>query len=209
MARPRIRPGRTPDLDRLYGTAETQAGYFTTAQASECGYSRPLLHHHVKANRFERTAHGIYRLVQFPTSEYEDLVVSWLWSGRAGTFSHETALVLHHLSDALPSVKHLTLPAAWERRRLRVPPGTFVHFADVSPAEIAWRGPIPVTTPLRTVTDCAQDHVDPGLITQAIEQGLGRGSFDAEAIKSSFAAIGQDARLHLQRRSRPRRIVRR
>jgi predicted transcriptional regulator of viral defense system len=208
MPRRRIHPGPIPDFAKLYETAQTQAGYFTTIQAGACGYSRPLLHHHVQANRFERAAHGIYRLVQFPTSDHEDLVVTWLWSVRAGTFSHETALVLHQLSDALPSVKHLTLPASWKRRRLHVPPGTFLHFSDLPPAARGWRGPIPVTTPLRTVTDLVQDHADVDLVRQAIEQGLERGMFDKEAVSSSLAAIDQDPR-PLLRSHRRRRVVRR
>ena len=55
----------------------------------------------------------MYRLVEFPTGEHEDLVIAWLWSDRAGVFSHDTALALHNLSDALPAHLHMTLPATW------------------------------------------------------------------------------------------------
>lgn len=202
MARPRLHPGNSPDLSKLYELVETQAGYFTTAQAHACGYSRPLLHHHVRTNRFERTAHGIYRLVQFPASDHEDLVVSWLWSGRQGVFSHETALALHELSDALPAVKHLAVPTSWKRRRLQVPPGTVLHFADVPRDAQAWRGSVPVTTPLRTVTDCIQDHADPVLVRQAIEQGIKRGLFSVDDVTASVSAVGQDPRTLLPRRRR-------
>jgi predicted transcriptional regulator of viral defense system len=59
----------------------------------------------------------------------------WLWSERVGVFSHETALGLHELSDVLPARIHLTLPAKWRRRRLRVPKGVVVHHADVDRRE--------------------------------------------------------------------------
>lgn len=182
---------------------ETQAGYFTTSQAADCGFSRPLLHHHSSANRFERVAHGIYRLVQFPPGENEDLVVAWLWSGREGTFSHETALALHELSDALPAVKHLTTPRSWNRRRIRVPPGVVLHHADLPAKAIAWKGPVPVTTPIRTVADCVGDDVDPGLLAQAIEQGLQRGLFDRDRLEDAIGAAR--LRRFLPRRTRTRR----
>ncbi len=84
-----------------------------------------------------RVRRGIYRLVHFPASEHEDLVVLWLWAEQAGVFSHETALALHDLSDALPGKVHLTVPASWRRRRLRVPAGLVLHFADVGDVDRA------------------------------------------------------------------------
>src|SRR5579863_8308772 len=93
--------GTTPDWDRLYETAAAQAGYVSLTQSLEAGYSRQLLRHYVKEGRLERAGRGIYRIVHYPIGENEDLVPLWLWSNQAGIFSHETALMLHQLSDAL------------------------------------------------------------------------------------------------------------
>ncbi len=166
-----------PDPDRLYEIAVAQAGCFTTRQAAEAGYSRPLLDHHVRGERFHRLRRGIYRLVHFPSGEDEDLVVAWLWSDRQVVASHGTALALHGLSDALPARIHLTVPASWARRRLTVPSGYVLHFADVPDAARAWAGAVPVTTPLGTVLDCRGGAVSPNLVAQAIRQGLARGLF--------------------------------
>jgi len=111
-----------PDPDRLDEIAVGQAGCFTTRQAAEAGYSRPLLDHHVRAGWFRRLRRGVHQLVHFPSEEDEDLVVAWLWSDRTVVASHETALALHGLSEALPARIHLTVPASWARRRLTVPP---------------------------------------------------------------------------------------
>src|SRR6185312_13920789 len=100
----------TPDWNRLYETAAAQAGHFTTKQAAEAGYSPQLLIHYLHAQRAVRVRRGIYRLVHFPAGEHEDLVVAWLWSELAGVVSHQSALALHGLSDALPAHIHLTLP---------------------------------------------------------------------------------------------------
>src|SRR5258706_8889267 len=137
----------TPDWDRLYELAAPQSGYFTLSQAREAGYSPPLVQHHLGAGRIERVARGVFRLVHFPPSDHEDLVVPWLWSDRPGVFSHETAPMLHELSDVLPSSRHLSVPASWAHRRLRVPKRVILHFQDLARTDVAWKGAGPVTTP--------------------------------------------------------------
>jgi predicted transcriptional regulator of viral defense system len=166
-----------PDHAALFAVASCQEGYFTTDQAEAAGYSRPLLDHHLHSGRFVRVRRGVYRLVEYPAGEHEDLVVAWLWSRQAGVFSHETALALHQLSDALPAHLHLTLPSTWSRRRLLVPDALRLHFADVEDGERAWVGPVPVTTPIRTLHDCQTVHVAPDLLAQAFRDGLARGLF--------------------------------
>ena len=112
---------------------------------------------------------GIYRLVHFPAGEHEDLIAAWLWSDQAGVISHHTALALHDLSDALPSKVHLTLPQAWRRRRLRVPPGVVIHHANVPPDDLAWFGAAP------TLNDCAREALAPDLLRHAAQQAIRRG----------------------------------
>jgi len=165
----------TPDWDRLFEIAVAQDGLFTTQQAAEAGYSPQLLAHHLGAGRMLRVHRGIYRLVHFPAGDHEDLTAIWLWSERAGVFSHETALALHDLSDALPSQVHLTLPKAWRRRRLRTPDGVILHHGDIPDSERRWFGPVPATVPLRTLEDCARDHLRPDLLRGAALDALHRG----------------------------------
>lgn len=170
-----------PDWDGLYAVAQGQSGYFTTAQAARLGYSRPLLHKHLAGGRMVRVRRGIYRLVHFPASDHEELVVHWLWSEQAGVFSHESALALHDLSDVLPGKIHLTLPAAWRWRRLRVPAGLVLHFADVGAADRVSFAAVPVTAPLRTLRDSLEADVAPTLVQQAILQARRRGLITAAA----------------------------
>ncbi|MCC6463719.1 MAG: type IV toxin-antitoxin system AbiEi family antitoxin domain-containing protein [Planctomycetes bacterium] len=169
-----------PDWGRLYETAAACGGYFSTRQAAESGYSVQLLKKHVGAGRLRRARRGIYRVVHFPAGEHEDLIEIWLWSGLAGVFSHETALALQDLSDALPGRIHLTLPASWQRRRLRVPRGVVLHFADVARADQTWVDAIPVTGPRRTIADCIVADVQPDLVRQALQQAGGNGSISRE-----------------------------
>jgi predicted transcriptional regulator of viral defense system len=133
-----------------------------------------------------RSGRGILRIVHFPATEGEELVPFWLWSKKEGVFSHETALMLHNISDALPAKRHMTVPSSWSTRRVRVPRGLSLHVRDLSKAGRTWIGSVPVTTPLQTVIDCHRDHVQPDLVEQAIAQGVKRGLFRRNDLKNLF-----------------------
>lgn len=172
-----------PRWSQLYETAAAQEGHFTTAQAAEAGYYPQLLTKYLNNGRIVRVRRGVYRLVHFPPGDHEDLVVVWLWSDRAGVLSHETALALHQLSDALPSKAHLTLPAGWTSRRLQLPTGVVPHFADLADGDRTWAGAVQITTPARSVIDCADAGVSPELVEQAIDEGLHRGLFTESMVE--------------------------
>lgn len=178
---------RAPDWDHLFEIAAAQEGLFTTQQASEAGYSPQLLAHHRRAGRMLRVRRGVYRLVHFPAGDHEDLTAVWLWSEQEGVFSHQSALALHDLSDALPSQVHLTLPNAWKKRRLRVPDGVVLHYADI--AERNWFGPVPATAPLRSLNDCAAEHLPPELLRDAALDALNLGLVERDQLDAVEAAL--------------------
>jgi predicted transcriptional regulator of viral defense system len=171
-----LEPATKPDWDRLHAVAVSQEGYFTTAQAADAGYSSQLLSEQIPAGRIERCWRlGIYRFVDFPAGDHEDLIVEWLWSERAGVFSHQTALARYDLSDVLPARTYMTLPAEWRDRGLLVSGEIVVHYDDVPLDDRVWFGPVPITSPRRTLEDCARGHLSPDLLRQAARQALSRG----------------------------------
>ncbi len=172
-----------PRWSELYETAAAQEGHFTTAQAAEAGYYPQLLTKYLNNGKIVRVRRGVYRLVHFPPADHEDLVVIWLWSKRSGVFSHETALALHQLSGALPAKAHLTLPAVWKSSRSRVLPGVVLHFFDIADTDRGWAGSVQVTTPTRTVIDCAAAGVSPLIVEQAVDEGVHRGLFTTAQIE--------------------------
>lgn len=173
---------RKTSWDKLFQAAEGQAGLFTAGQAEQAGLYRQLLRRYVEHGRVRRLRRGIYRVVHFPSTDHEALAELWLWTNRVGVFSHETALSLHDLSDVLPKRVHATVPAEWHNRRLRVPPGLVLHYAALATNERAWVGPVPVTTPERTLVDCVRDHVAPDMVAQAISQAGARGLVSRERL---------------------------
>src|SRR3954469_614607 len=158
-----------PDWRALLQIAYRQSGYFRTAQAAAAGFSNQLLRKHRLTGRIARPLRGVYRLVDVPPGDHDDLVALWLWSEQAGVFSHETALALHELSDALPARVHMTVPSSWSRRSA-VPRLLVLHHAKVPADDRTWVGSVPVTTVARTLRDAVDAGVDPDLVAQAISE---------------------------------------
>ena len=134
----------------LRTTAQQQGGYFTAKQAKVLGYGYSHIGYHLSTGAFERVEHGLYRLADLPPAENEDLIRLSLWSrNRAdepqAVVSHESALVLHDLTELLPSEIHLTVPHAF---RKEPPTGCVLHKAMLSAADVEERIGFRTTTPL-------------------------------------------------------------
>lgn len=157
-------------LHRLYDTAESQSGYFTTAQADSIGVSRRLLTHYTKTGALQRVRYGLYRIARFPSMPHEDVQQALLWVGEPAAASHLTALVVYGLSDAMPARVHITVdrPFTGSQR------GVVVHTSSsLQPDETIRREGITVTSPLRTIADVAA--IDRRLALQALDEALERG----------------------------------
>ena len=185
---------RRPDHEQLYSIAEAQGGYFTAAQAREAGFSYERLSDHRKTGRFERVVHGIYRLVQFPSSRFEDLYVAWLRTGPKSAISHESALALYDLSDVIPRAIHVTVPRTASRRRK----GIRLHTNRLGPDDVTRREGLPVTTPARTVADVASAGLSEDRVRQAIQQALRRGLTNSERLLAQAERRGGRAAAIIQ-----------
>lgn len=185
----RAESGVVPSWTQLYAYAQGQAGFFTTKDAAEHHIGTALLTHHVRTGKLVHAARGVFRFAQYPPFERDELVPLWLWSDRQGIFSHETALSLLAVSDLAPTHVDLTVPASWRRRRLRVPAGLMLHFADVAASERSSWGPLPCTGLVRTLNDCVEAGVEEQFLAQAVSEAVRRGQLladDRERLRSEL-----------------------
>ena len=184
-------------LDRsecLFDIASMQWGYFTTAQARDCGYSWALLSHHTRAGRFKRILRGIYRLRDYPSTPREEVVVSWLAAGKeSAVISHESALELLDLSDIVPAAVHVTVPR--EKRYLAHLADTIVHTTakPLAKKETVVREGIRLTSPTRSIVDAAEWGTAPEQIIMAVQQALARRMTTPERLEE--AATGRSKRV--------------
>jgi predicted transcriptional regulator of viral defense system len=175
------RPAPDSPWQSLFKLAATQEGLFSARQATKVGCSQQLLAKYIASGRVERVQRALYRIVDFPAGEHEGLMAVWLWSRNEGVFSHETALFLHNLSDALPIRAHITLPAGW-KPRVQIPEDVAIYRADLADGDRTWMGPLPVTSVRRTLSDCLHASVAPELVAQASAQAAERGLITAAEI---------------------------
>ena len=176
---------RRPSERELFEVAAGQAGYFTARHAHAAGYSDALLKHHVDTGRFEHPRRGIYRLRDFPRERFEDLVELQLWAGTGAVLSHETALVVHDLTDLLPQRIHITVPRTTKRRL--TDPRIQLHRSSLRPSEAEKVESVSVTTATRTLKDVA-GRIESEQFDLAVRQALERGLTDRRKLHAALGA---------------------
>ncbi len=161
----------------LRAISQEQGWYFTAKQASRLGYDYPHLAYHVSTGAFVRVDHGLYRLAAMPRPENEEFIRLSFWSRNRSdqpqaVVSHESALVLHDLTDLLPGRIDLTVPPGFRK----VPPtGCVLHRAVLSEADVEDRIGFKTTTPLRTLLDVAAGTTSQEQLEIAAREALERG----------------------------------
>lgn len=164
-----------PRFECLFDIASTQWGYFTTAQARDCGFSWALLSYHARSGRFTRVHHGIYRLRDYPSVPREEVIIAWLAAGKeTAAISHESALELLDLSDVVPSAVHVTVSR--EKRYLARLPDTIIHtaVAPLTRRDTVVREGVRLTSPARSIVDAAEWGTAPEQIIMAVQQAIDR-----------------------------------
>lgn len=172
---------------KLFTVASGQMGYFTTKQAIQSGIPDNNHPYHVKAGHWKREKRGIYRLQNYPVSDFEELMVWYLWTKNKndipqGVFSHDTALDLYELSDINPSKVHVTVPVTF-RRSGKVPKEICLHKNALNETEIKGFHGMKITTPIRTLFDLVHEgKIGAELVKQAVEQGFKKGLISQKQI---------------------------
>lgn len=182
--------------ERLFQVAVLQGGFFTTRQAREAGYADNTHPHHVRSGNWIREHRGIYRLARFPLAARPDLMLWQLWAHNRrgepqGTYSHDTALSLHGLSDAMPAKLEMTVPPGFQRMAA-IPKALRLHSGRLDKDDTETADGVRVTTALRTLVDViVEDRLAVELQVQALREALRRGLVTARQlaqVKSSRRA---------------------
>lgn len=185
---------KTYAYDAVHELALEQHGVFTPAQAAEAGVRGTALTMMVNRGRLVRIAHGLLRDPGTPISRWTQYAAAVWWPyGVTGVLSHETALAILDLSDVNPARLHVTVPKAHRSRR-RPLRGMVLHHADLAQDEIMSVEGLPITTAWRTIRDCAETHLGPALLRQAIEEARSKGYLtEREAGRLRDDVLGEGA----------------
>jgi very-short-patch-repair endonuclease len=134
--------------------AEQQLGLITLAQALACGLSERTIRSRLAAGIWLRCQPGVYAIAGAPASEDRSLLAACLCAGRVVAVSHRSAAARWGL-DKLSRARLLDVSVDRERG-VRVE-GVVLHRSrDLRPEHIVRHGPLPITTPARTLVDLGQ-----------------------------------------------------
>ena len=157
----------------IEGRAAAQFGVVSRDQAIEVGATRRMLEGRVESGAWPLLMPQVHRVFVGAGVTCQLAMAATLWSGPDGLVSYETAAVLWDLEGIKTTTVHLTVPKG---RSLRSSKVKVHHTCDLLPADVGVRGPIRVTSALRTAIDLA-GVVVPEVLEVAIESALRRGLF--------------------------------
>jgi predicted transcriptional regulator of viral defense system len=176
----------------LYQIAEDQGGYFSLSQANTIGIRRTQVYRAVRQATIERAYPGVYRLVLFPASQFEEVYSAVVSMGDKAVVGYETALYVYGLSDIIPGDIHLIMPRSSSRRRKHVK----MHTTSLDDQDITTYEGFRITSVARTIVDVLAAHADLDQVHLAISQALTRGMTTREKLidqaeKRSQRILGQ------------------
>ena len=169
---------RRPIFDSLVETASDHHGYVTMLQARAAGADPTQLRLLAGSGRLEHVARGVYRVPVLPRSEHDDLAFAIAWARGRAVVSHESALVLHDLSNVNPSVVHLTAPPDNYPRAQGSAP-VRIHRRHLPVNDVTVVDGLPVTTVARTIVDCQELGTDQAQLRLAISNARQSGELSA------------------------------
>lgn len=184
------------DLRRqLVALASGQGGYFTAAQAKDVGYSYQAQAYHRQAGNWVQIDRAIYRLLEWPPSEHDDLIRWTLWSGDRAVVSYETALATHEVGEFEASRIHLTVPPGFRKDD----DALVLHKAVIPTADIEDRGGFRITTVARSLIDVASLAPDEDQLARAIEDALSQGKTTLRRLRNRAEEVSPRGALFIER----------
>jgi very-short-patch-repair endonuclease/predicted transcriptional regulator of viral defense system len=162
---------------RVARVAEEQLGLVTIWQLREFGLAASTTNAAVERGRLHPVFHGVYSVGHRYLTVHGRLLAATMACGEGSVVSHGTAAWLHGLRERRPEAIDVIAPVEAGRkitgiRRRFVPPTVG--------GEVWRRQGVPVTSPARTIVDCAGS--DPGGVEGMIEQAAVLRLLDIRAI---------------------------
>ncbi len=181
-------------MDELFALAEEHGGLLTSKEARAAGIQDSVLVRLAQRGRLERMTRGVYRIAHYPSDRLAQYREAVLWAKASQgperiALSHETALLLHGISDANPSRVNLTVPTSARLRR-KCPEWVAIHRANLSLQDIGEHEGLPVTTVSRSIMDVllATHRIDVARqsVSDAVREGL-LNSAEASRLRRSIS----------------------
>lgn len=180
--------GMSP-IEDLSTLARRQHGVLHRRDVLSAGLSSRQLERLVGVGLLDRVGFETYVFAAAPTTWQQAVAVAVTSAGCDSAASHQTAAVLHGLTDRRPDVIEVVVPR-WARPR--AVEYTVHESLDLIGEDVIVVRGIRTTTPVRTVVDLGASA--PWLVESALDSGLRRKAFDLEAIARFVSRVGRRGR---------------
>jgi very-short-patch-repair endonuclease len=151
--------------------AAARHGVVSRAEALAAGVTPAAIRHRLATGRWQRLHVGVYRIAGAPETWRQRLAAACLAAGPGAIASHRAAARLW----GLPAVEAAGVEVSAPRGRSLRRPGVPAHRPRrLDPVDVTELDGIPVTTPARTLVDCAA-VLDPAALEEALDDALRRG----------------------------------
>jgi hypothetical protein len=140
------------DMRAIAERATQQLGLVTTDHLRALGVSRQTERTLVARGALERLGFRVFRLAGHAPSFPQRLLTATLEAGDGAVVSHLAACALWRLDGVVSDEVEISVSRA---RRPRTVPAVVHRVRDLGAVDIGRRGPIPVTTPSRSLIDAA------------------------------------------------------
>ncbi|WIV59127.1 type IV toxin-antitoxin system AbiEi family antitoxin domain-containing protein [Amycolatopsis nalaikhensis] len=170
-----------PAFELLGAYTADQWGMVTSRQAKSLGVDASTLHRLETAGYLDRVRHGVYAATSATVTPAREAQAAWLalnpavqaWARppldpNGGVLSHQSAAGLHGLGELVDDRICFTTP----RRRTSRDPDLWFKRAELADDDVMVIDGLPVTTPLRTVCDLLDQHIDGSHIATIIRQAV-------------------------------------
>ncbi|MBM3659159.1 MAG: hypothetical protein FJW95_06605 [Actinobacteria bacterium] len=171
-----------------------QLGLITVAQAGELGMTRKMIARRSTAGEWVRVLPTVYRAALASVTDAQEALAAVLWAG-GGPLAEPRgggAIASHLAAGARLGLDGVVAPKAelWVPgdRRLRHE-AVVVHRGDVQPTDRRMVGPIPVTSPARTLIDLA-GVLDDEDLEAAVEDAIHRGLTTPQSVSRRLDVLG-------------------
>lgn len=172
-----IRNSGSTAWGRVAVIAGTQAGLVTIWQLREAGISDATIDRTVAGGRLHPVFHGVYCVGHRYLTPHGRLLAATLACGEGSVVSHGTAAWLYGLSSWKPEEVDVIAPVEVGRKIA----GVRRRFVPLPEGRGVWRrSGVPVTSPARTIVDCAGS--DPKGVARMVEQAAVLALLDCAAI---------------------------
>lgn len=177
----------------LRAAADRQLGLFTARDARRAGYEQGEIRHLCSSGTWVRLRRGVYGVAEEVAAAQESgrrhalacTAVLLDLDRPEAAVSHASALRLLGLPARralLPDLVRLTAPDLWRRGK-----GFVVNQAPLPPEDVTCRGPVRLTTPARTLVDCAREWpVEDAVV--AMDAALLKGAVSPARLAAAVAA---------------------